>query len=162
MIREPNVYSGKSDMPLILLDTNILIYANDTNDPKRQERAEQIVQALFASSQGRLSIQVLAEFAHVAFNKKTLSIPFEQIVEQVALFSRIWRVHELTPLIILEALRAVRDFSLSYYDAQIWACAKLNQISVIFSEDFQDGQTLEGVRFVNPFVETFEMEKWIQ
>ncbi len=69
-------------------------------------------------------------------------------------------VYPLTSTIVLESLRGVRDYKLSYFDAQLWACAKLNQIPVIFSEDFQDGQTLEGVRFVNPFAETFELEKW--
>ena len=29
-----------------------------------------------------------------------------------------------------------------------------------FSEDFQDGQVLEGVRFVNPFSGTFDLEEW--
>lgn len=48
---------------------------------------------------------------------------------------------------------------LAYYDAQIWACARLNHIPVVLSEDFQDGQTLEGVRFVDPFAEDFVVER---
>jgi len=32
---------------------------------------------------------------------------------------------------------------------------------VIFSEDFQDGQVLEGVRFANPFKPTFDLETWL-
>ena len=59
------------------------------------------------------------------------------------------------------AFRGFVELHISYYDAQIWACAFLNQIPVIFSEDFSDGQTLEGVRFVDPFAETFELEAWI-
>ena len=39
-------------------------------------------------------------------------------------------------MVMLEALREVRDHQLSYYDAQIWAAARLNQVPVIFSEDF--------------------------
>jgi predicted nucleic acid-binding protein len=46
----------------------------------------------------------------------------------------------------------------NYYDAQIWAVARLNQVGVVFSEDFQDGQTLEGVCFVNPFSPNFHFE----
>ncbi|MDO9130460.1 MAG: hypothetical protein Q7U34_11395 [Anaerolineales bacterium] len=41
------------------------------------------------------------------------------------------------------------------------AAALLNQIPVVFSEDFQDGQTLEGVRFANPFAGTFDAEAWV-
>lgn len=47
------------------------------------------------------------------------------------------------------------------HDAQLWATAKLNQIPVIFSEDFNSGATLEGARFVNPFASTFRMDDWM-
>ena len=76
-------------------------------------------------------------------------------------FARLWPVIDLTYQIVLEAVRGVRDYTLSYYDAQIWAAARLNQIPVIFSEDFQDGQILEGVRFANPFAGTFDVEAWL-
>jgi predicted nucleic acid-binding protein len=39
--------------------------------------------------------------------------------------------------------------------------ARLNQIGVVFSEDFNNGSTLEGVRFVNPFAEEFVVEQWV-
>ena len=48
----------------------------------------------------------------------------------------------------------MRDHALAYYDAQIWATARLSQIPVIFSEDFNSWSSLEGVRFVNPFDES--------
>jgi predicted nucleic acid-binding protein len=54
----------------------------------------------------------------------------------------------------------VRDHQLSYYGAQIWASARLNQVPVICGEDFQDGQILEGVRFVNPFADEFVIDEW--
>ena len=71
----------------------------------------------------------------------------------------IFPVHNLTPMIVLEALRGVRDHQISYYDAQIWASARLNQIPAIFSEDFNQG-VLEGVRFVNPFLPDFDVARW--
>lgn len=58
---------------------------------------------------------------------------------------------------MLEAARGFRQHRLSYYDAQIWATARLNQVPTVFTEDFQDGQRLEGVRFVNPLVAGFEL-----
>ncbi len=57
-------------------------------------------------------------------------------------------------------LRGVRDHQLSYYDAQVWATARLNQVPVIFSEDFNSNAPLEGVRFVNPFASDFVLENW--
>ena len=74
--------------------------------------------------------------------------------------ARAFLVLDVTPLIVLEAARGVRDHMLAYYDAQIWATARLNQIPTIFSEDFNTGAILEGVRFVNPFSADFVLETW--
>lgn len=60
-------------------------------------------------------------------------------------------------MIILEAARGVRAHRFSYWDAQIWATAKLNQIPVVLSEDFSDGQSTEGIRFTNPFSPKFQL-----
>lgn len=48
------------------------------------------------------------------------------------------------------AIRDVRDYSFSNFDAQIWAPAKLNQIPVVLSTNFPIGATVEGVTFPNP------------
>jgi predicted nucleic acid-binding protein len=40
---------------------------------------------------------------------------------------------------------------LSFWDALIWSAAVENNVAVIYTEDFQDGRVVEGVRFVNPF-----------
>jgi predicted nucleic acid-binding protein len=63
-------------------------------------------------------------------------------------------------VIVTEAARGVRDHQLAYYDAQIWATARLHGVPIILSEDFQTGRTLEGVRFVNPFADDFQLNKW--
>jgi predicted nucleic acid-binding protein len=65
----------------------------------------------------------------------------------------------LTPAVVLEAVRGVRDHLFSYYDAQIWALARLNQIGAVLSEDFSAGAVIEGVRFIDPFSRTFDVEE---
>jgi len=67
---------------------------------------------------------------------------------------------DLTPLIVLEAMRGVREHKLAYWDSQLWATARLNQIPIILSENFSVGATLEGVHFVNPFAPDFVLEGW--
>jgi predicted nucleic acid-binding protein len=84
-----------------------------------------------------------------------------EAIEQVALLAESFGVLDLGSAVVLEAGRGVRDHGLSFYDAQIWAIAKLNQIPVVFTEDFQDGMSLEGVRFVNPFAQGFDLGRWI-
>jgi predicted nucleic acid-binding protein len=147
-------------MPLILLDTNVLVYFYDHNSPKKQKQARLVLGQLAALKHGCISAQSLAEFVSVTMRKlKPPFTPVEALAE-ANLLSASLQVFDLTPQIILEAVRGVRDHQLSYYDAQIWAAARLNQIPIVFSEDFQDGQTIEGVRFANPFLDTFNRDDW--
>ena len=67
----------------------------------------------------------------------------------------------MTGLIVLEAARGIWDHQLNFWDAQIWAAARLNQIGVIFSEDFSPGAIIEGVRFINPFASDFRLDEWV-
>jgi predicted nucleic acid-binding protein len=55
-------------------------------------------------------------------------------------------------------VRGALTHHLSYYDAQVWAAARLNQVGVVFSEDFAEGSSLEGVRIVNPFAAEYALE----
>ena len=52
----------------------------------------------------------------------------------------------------LRALEAVSPHGFSFWDALIWAAAKENGISVVYTEDFQHGREIEGVRIINPFL----------
>jgi predicted nucleic acid-binding protein len=70
-------------------------------------------------------------------------------------------VLDLTGMVALEAIRGVRDYQFNFWDAQVWATARLNQIPVVFSEDFNAGTLIEGVRFVNPFAENFQVERGV-
>lgn len=146
-------------MPPILMDTNILVYVMDAHNPDQQEKAIALLVTLARKRLGCLSAQNLAEFMNATINKLHLSPT--HMIEQVENWQRIFVVYDLTPQIVLEAARGVHDHQLSYYDAQIWAVARLNQIPVVFSEDFQNGQTLEGVQFVNPFASTFNLNEWL-
>ena len=148
-------------MPPILVDTNVLVYFYDQNSPEKQERANLVLDQLQQAELGRLSTQALAEFVNAAMRKLDPPLTAAQAMQQVSMFSTAWPILDLTPQIVLEAARGVRDHGLSYYDSQMWATARLNQIPVIFSEDFQDGQVLEGVRFANPFTASFDVDAWL-
>ena len=148
-------------MPSILIDTNLLVYFYDPNSPDKQSQAETVLDHLQRVGMGCLSAQTLAEFVSVATRKLDRPLTPAQAYEQVSLLAEIWPVFDLTPLIVLEAARGARDHGLAYYDAQIWAAARLNQVTIVFSEDFSDGQTLEGVRFVNPFAPGFRLQDWL-
>jgi predicted nucleic acid-binding protein len=71
-------------------------------------------------------------------------------------------VYPVTQPVVLETLRGVRQHQLSFWDSQIWAAARLNQIPSVFSEDFSGGSVLEGVQFINPFDPAFRLQDWLR
>ena len=113
-------------MPTILIDTNLLIYLYDPNQPAKQNQAQRVLEQLELTRSGRLSVQALAEFFSVATRKLSPNLTSTEALDQVTLFTRLWPVFDLTPMIVMEAGRGVRDHKLSYYDAQVWATARLN------------------------------------
>jgi predicted nucleic acid-binding protein len=80
---------------------------------------------------------------------------------QVARLAGLWPVVDVTPQIVLEATRGVREYKFSLCDAQVWAAARLNQIPVVSSEESGDRSVVEDVRFVNPLAEGFRSEEWL-
>lgn len=146
-------------MAPVLIDTNLLVYTFDQNDSIRQDLAIRVIRALAESGNGRLSVQCLSEFAAVVTRRLRPTMSPADAMAGVTRFQQLFPVLGLTPLIVLEALRGMRDYQMPYYDAQIWASARLNQIPVVFSEDFNPS-VLEGVRFVNPLAPDFDIERW--
>ena len=68
---------------------------------------------------------------------------------------RSFEILPLTGAVVLEALRGVAAHDMSYFDAQIWAVARLNQVPVVLSEDFSHRAILDGVEFLDPFGSDF-------
>ena len=145
----------------ILIDTNLLIYSIDQNEPEKQVKALKVLDYLELNQTGRLGVQNLAEFISVTTRKIWPRFTADQALQQATRFAQMGPVYDLTFQIVLEAAKGVRDYALSYYDAQIWATARLNQVPVIFCEDFQNRMVLEGVRFVNPFASGFVIDQWL-
>ncbi|HCS39836.1 MAG: PIN domain-containing protein [Anaerolineaceae bacterium] len=147
-------------MNRILIDTNVILYTYDYRDQLRKNRAAEVLLVLEKYKLGIFTIQTLSEFMNVVTKVRNPIIEKSDFQLQLHYWINLFPIIQLTQNIVVEATRCVIDHNFSYYDAQIWAAAKLNQIPVIFSEDFQDGQTLEGVHFVNPFSEKFDINQW--
>jgi len=126
------------------LDTNIIVYAFASNDP-RSEQAE----ALLAAG-GVISIQVLNEFVNVS--RRKLQREWAEIEDTLDVLRTI-----LDPPIPLtidlheSAIRLARDHGFPFYDSLIIAAANRAGCHILYSEDMQDGQTVDGVTVRNPF-----------
>lgn len=145
----------------VFVDTNVLVYAYDRSEPEKQRQASQVLSRLAISGAGVIDTQILAEFFVAVTRKMEAPLSIDEAYDRVKNYLRSWTVLTLTGMIVLEAARGVRDHQFSFWDAQVWAAARLNQIPVVFSEDFSSGAVIEGIKFVNPFSEDFQLEKWI-
>lgn len=134
-----------------LVDTNLLVYAYDRSEPEKQAKAVELLDALIKNGSGILSPQVLSEFYTVVTRKLAAPLTPQEAYTSISNYIRSWNMVDLTSLVVLEAVRGVRDHRLSYWDSLIWATAKMNQIPTVLSEDFSHNLVLEGVRFTNPF-----------
>jgi len=144
----------------MVLDTNILIYAHDRADPARQAQAIQALDHIHANGIGRLSTQTLGEFFAATTRGTQPLLTAANASQQIERWVSSWIVFDVTPLVVIEAVRGARMHKLSYWDAQLWATARLNQTPVILTEDFSTGATIEGVHFVNPFAAGFLLTDW--
>jgi predicted nucleic acid-binding protein len=140
-----------------LVDTNVLVYALDRREPARRERAREVLRHGGGAGSAALPAQVLSEFANACLRKLEPRPDPETVRREVERLLLAFPVLPLTGPVVLEALRGVRKHQLSYYDAQIWAVARLGQVGVVLSEDFNPGAVLDGVAFANPLDPTFEL-----
>jgi predicted nucleic acid-binding protein len=130
------------------IDTNVLIYADSGDEPVKQRIALTLLKQLRLNQTGVLSTQVLGEYCNVAINK--LKIPHADIREQMQFWQQ-YEVVQVTPDIIHAGLDLHQTRSIGYFDALIVAAAKTSGCTVLYSEDMNAGEMVNGVRIVNPF-----------
>jgi len=146
-------------MATLLIDTNVLVYAYDRATPEKQWRAIDLLDHIRAARIGAVSAQSLSEFFSVATRKLAPPLTATEAEKQLQAFAAQWPVLPVTEKVVLEAARGARMYQFHFWDAQIWATARLNGLPLVFSEDFNPDAIIEGVRFVNPFAPDFTFAK---
>ena len=131
-----------------LVDTNILVYSRDLNEPVKRARAIEVIDQLGAGGELVLSAQCLNEFSSASLRRGT---PIAEVHAAVSVWHDLGDVLSLSGAATTAALTAVEQYRLSFWDALVWATARDADVRVVLSKDFQDGREIEGVRFVNPF-----------
>lgn len=130
------------------IDTKVLIYAEASDAPARQRKALDLLKRLYEEAQGVLSTQVLQEYCNVALKK--LRLPVQHVRAQLELYEQ-FEVIQVTPAIIQAGLDLHQTRSVAFYDAIIVASAQIAGCNVLWTEDLNAGESVEGVRIINPF-----------
>lgn len=133
------------------LDTNVLVYLFDANEPVKRRRARD----LFSTGRARdfvVSTQVLGEFYVCVTRKLANPVSAYDAAQAVASLCELAVVATDTAL-VLSAIRTCQAHQLSYWDALIVDAAASAGCSRLLTEDLHDGAQLRGVTVENPFVD---------
>jgi predicted nucleic acid-binding protein len=136
------------------LDTNILVYTFDEENPGKRDRARALVAEALAESRGAISYQVIQEFLNATLRKfskpltagdaeRYLTVVLEPLC---AVFASVELYHQ--------AIDISERWKYSFYDSLVIASALQSGCTVLYSEDLQHGQKIGNLRILNPFVES--------
>lgn len=140
-----------------LVDSNIIIYSYDEDEPEKQAVAAALIQELADNDALTFSVQSFNEFYNVARRQKGgLNLSHDEILIILDELSEICVLLEVTPESAFNAYRAIGRYGFSLWDSLIWAVAKENEIGIIYTEDSQSAEVIEGVRYINPFTANAE------
>jgi len=135
---------------LQFVDTNVLIYAHDLSAAAKHIRARDLLQELWESGDGCLSIQVLQEF-YVNVTRKVAKPLTPEIAAQIVADLSVWRVHRPGVQDVLDAVRLQGRYRISFWDAMIVSSAIQLGCQTLWSEDLNPGQVYQGVTVRSPF-----------
>ncbi|MGO9862485.1 MAG: PIN domain-containing protein [Terriglobales bacterium] len=131
------------------LDTNVLVYAYDASDPKKQRVAQDLVRRAVAGEIA-ISSQVLAEFAATLLHKLSPAARPEDVLGLLDALGPMKMV-VADAEIVRRAVEARASYGLHFYDGMIVAAAERAGCGRIWSEDLNEGQKYFGVTVANPF-----------
>jgi len=138
--------------PDCFLDTNILVYAFEPDEPDKQAKARRLVSPDVLSV---ISWQVAQEFIHVARHKFRKPLDHEYLRDLVDLLLEPKCTVRPTPDLWRKALAIQADTQYRFYDSLIVAAAIESGAPVLYSEDLQHGRVIGNhLRIINPFVDT--------
>ncbi|HEJ83182.1 MAG TPA: PIN domain-containing protein [Desulfobacteraceae bacterium] len=134
----------------IFLDTNIIVYAHDQSSSKKNAIAKEIMDYLWESRQGVVSVQVLQEF-FVCVTQKIVKPIHIKNARMIVEYLSNWEVVVNDKYITLEAIDLQEKYRFSFWDSLITQAAIQSQACLLFSEDLPDGQIVMGTKILNPF-----------
>jgi predicted nucleic acid-binding protein len=128
----------------VFFDTSVLLYLL-SGDSNKADRVEQLL-----AERGVISVQVMNEFAAVALRKLRMTLgDIREILDTVR---AVCGVEPVTLATHDRGLAIKERYGFSLYDSMLVSSALIVGSKVLYSEDLQDGQIIDGqLRVANPF-----------
>jgi predicted nucleic acid-binding protein len=136
------------------IDTNVLVYAHDADEPIKQSKAAKLLSALVQQPGETLLLwQVAGEF--LSCLRKWESSGKMLSADVHANFQDVLTMFDLrvpTLEVFKKSFELSSRFSLSHWDSMLLAACKDASVDTLYSEDFDAGTDYDGARVINPFV----------
>ncbi len=135
------------------IDTNIFVYQLERLDTRKAAVAERLIEQGIAKGTACISFQVVQECLNVALHKAQISLSGDEMRRYLqSVLAPLFRVQPS-----LRLYHATLDIQLryqfSFYDSLIIAAAHEVGCKILYSEDLQHGQRIDGLTIENPFRE---------
>ena len=135
--------------PIVFVDTNVLLAADDSHDAARQSRVREWLQALWQGRAGRVSTQVLGDFYVTA--TRHFGMPQGDARAKLRRY-QLWQPWQIDHQTVETAWGVEARFGLPYWDALIVAAAAQSGASHLLSLDLTHQRQIDGVSIVNPLL----------
>jgi predicted nucleic acid-binding protein len=135
------------------VDTNVLLYSVDRNEPAKQTKAQQLLQQLRMGVEPTFLLwQVLGEltqqFRRWEGQGRLKHAEFQQHVQS---FRHLFPLVLPTADVFDRALDLSERYSLSHWDSMILGACQAAGISSFYTEDMGAPRMIDGIKLVNPF-----------
>jgi predicted nucleic acid-binding protein len=130
----------------VFFDTNVLVYAHTHSNLQKQS----IAQELITSNHSFISTQTLQELSNILYKK--FDQPWEDILKVISEEAQNNILYINVKENIHEACQIASRYGFSFYDSLVISAALSCNSKILYSEDLQDGQIINGVlKIVNTF-----------
>ena len=133
------------------VDTNLLVYASDSSAGEKWRTSLEVLSLLWMHRTGVLSTQVIQEF-FVSLTQKVRHPVLPKMAKEIISDLVQWLIVVNDGKNILRAIDLQTKYHFSFWDSLILQAAIASNSEFLLSEDFQDGQIIESVTIVNPFL----------
>ncbi len=139
-------------MRLAFFDTNILVYMFESEQTEKQRRASELYERHLGDDSVVLSAQVLNEFFAAVTRRAAAKMSISSAGRAVESLAR-GTVYPLDVDLTFKAIERVKRSRLNFWDAMIVESSLRAKAEVLYTEDLNHGQIIDGLRIENPFRE---------
>lgn len=135
------------------IDTNVFIYPLERLDQRKADIAERLIKNGIATRQACISFQVVQECLNTAIRKAEIPLTTEEMRRYLnSVLLPLYRIQPSMDL-YLTALDIQARYRFAFYDSLIVSAALEAGCKVLYSEDLQNSQRIDGLTIENPFRE---------